>query len=82
MQTNVSSSHLTSLFRKQMGFSPGEYIRRVKLDESKTLIREGNLNFTQISTRLCYSSIHHFSRQFKDHYGLSPSEYSKSIRGE
>ncbi len=81
-ETNVSASHLTALFRKQMSFSPGDYIRRVKLEESKTLIREGKLNFTQISTRLCYSSIHHFSRQFKEYYGLSPSEYAKSIRGE
>ncbi len=80
-ETNVSASHLTALFRKQMGISPGDYIRRVKLEESKNLIREGQLNFTQISNSLCYSSIHHFSRQFKDHYGFSPSEYSKSIRG-
>lgn len=81
-ETNVSTSHLTALFRKQMGFSPGEYIRRVKLEESKNLIRTGHLNFTQIATNLCYSSIHHFSRQFKEQYGFSPSEYSKSIRGE
>ena len=81
-ETNVSASHLTALFRKQMGISPGDYIRRVKLEESKNMIREGRLNFTQIANNLCYSSIHHFSRQFKDHYGFSPSEYSKSLRGE
>lgn len=81
-EVGVSTSHLTALFHRQMGISPGEYIRRVKLEESKVLIREGRLNFSQIAAELNYSTIHHFSRQFKDNFGISPSEYSKSIRSE
>ena len=81
-ETNVSASHLTALFRRQMNFSPGEYIRKVKLEESKSLIRDGRLNFSQIATMLHYSSIHHFSRQFKENYGISPSEYAKSLKNE
>lgn len=81
-ETGVSASHLTALFRRQMGISPGEYIRRVKLEESKALIREGKMNFSKIAAALNYSTIHHFSRQFKDHFGVSPSEYAKSIRTE
>lgn len=75
----VSASHLTALFRRQMNISPGEYIRRVKLEESKDLIREGQMNFSQIAAKLNYSTIHHFSRQFKDNFGISPSEYAKSV---
>lgn len=81
-EVGVSTSHLTALFHRQMGISPGEYIRRVKLEESKVLIREGRLNFSQIAAELNYSTIHHFSRQFKDNFGISPSEYSKSIHSE
>lgn len=81
-EVGVSASHLTALFRRQMSISPGEYIRRVKLEESKALIREGQMNFTQIAAALNYSTIHHFSRQFKDHFGMSPSEYAKSIQVE
>ena len=80
--TGVSASHLTALFHRQMNISPGEYIRRVKLEESKMLIREGRLNFSQIAAALNYSTIHHFSRQFKDNFGISPSEYSKSLQTE
>ncbi len=80
--TGVSASHLTSLFHKQMKISPGEYIRRVKLEESKMLIREGRMNFSQIAAALNYSTIHHFSRQFKDNFGISPSEYAKSLKTE
>lgn len=81
-EVNVSASHLTALFHRQMSISPGEFIRRVKLEESKNLIREGKMNFTQIATALHYSTIHHFSRQFKDNFGISPSEYAKSIKTE
>ena len=80
--TGVSASHLTALFHRQMNISPGEYIRRVKLEESKALIREGKMNFSQIAAALNYSTIHHFSRQFKDNFGVSPSEYAKSIQSE
>lgn len=81
-EISVSASHLTSLFHRQMNISPGEYIRRVKLEESKFLIREGKMNFSQIAAKLNYSTIHHFSRQFKDNFGISPSEYAKSLKDE
>ena len=81
-ETGVSASHLTALFRRQMSISPGEYIRRVKLEESKSLIREGKMNFSQIASALQYSTIHHFSRQFKENFGISPSEYAKSLKNE
>ena len=77
---DVSTSYLTALFHKHLQISPGEYIRRIKLQESKQMIREGNLNFTEISATLQYSTIHHFSRQFKEKFGITPSEYAKSVR--
>ena len=76
----VSASYLTALFHKHLAFSPGEYIRRIKLGRSKQLIREGQLNFTEISEKLQYSTVHHFSRQFKQMFGMTPTEYAKSVR--
>jgi len=78
--TDVSPSYLTALFHKHLQISPGEYIRRIKLQESKQMIREGNLNFTEISEALQYSTVHHFSRQFKEKFGITPTEYAKSVR--
>lgn len=79
-QVDVSPSYLTVLFHKNLQISPGEYIRRIKLQESKQMIRENNLNFTQIAAALQYSTVHHFSRQFKDKFGITPTEYAKSVR--
>ena len=79
-QVDVSPSYLTALFHKNLQISPGEYIRRTKLQESKQMIRENNLNFTEIAAELLYSTVHHFSRQFKEKFGITPTEYAKSVR--
>lgn len=76
----ISPSYLAALFHKHLQISPGEYVRRIKLQESKQMIREGHLNFTEISATLQYSTVQHFSRQFKEKFGITPSEYAKSVR--
>ena len=77
---DVSPSYLTALFHKNLQISPGEYVRRMKLQESKQMIRENSMNFTEIAAVLQYSTVHHFSRQFKEKFGITPSEYAKSVR--
>ena len=77
---DISPSYLTALFHKNLQISPGEYIRRIKLQESKHMIREADMNITEIAAALQYSTVHHFSRQFKDKFGITPTEYAKSVR--
>ncbi len=77
---NISPSYLTALFQKHLQIAPGEYIRRIKLQQSKQMIREGELNFTEIAQTLQYSTVHHFSRQFKEKFGITPTEYARSVR--
>lgn len=77
---SVSPSRLSALFQERLGITPGEYIRRVKLEESKTLIKAGEGNFSEIASRLNYSTVQQFSRQFKAKFGVTPSEYAKSVR--
>ena len=43
-------------------------------------MREGSLNLTQISENVGFSSIHYFSRIFKDKEKCYPSEYIKTIK--
>ena len=76
----VSPSYLTALFHRHLQISPGEYIRRSKLQESKRMIWEESMNFTEIAAALHYSTVHHFSRQFKQCFGMTPSEYAHSAR--
>ena len=73
-------SQLQNLFRNKCGCGIIEYFSRMKITRAKELIREKNMNFTQIADYLGYNSIHYFSRQFKKITGMTPSEYSSSIQ--
>ncbi len=77
---HVSASHLNRIFNKNSGTSVMDYIMCAKLEKSKGLLRESSMNISQISYDLGFSSIHYFSRLFKQKYGITPREYSKSIK--
>ena len=76
----VGRSQLQKLFRDTKGCGVIEFFSMMKIDTAKQMIRDNQLNFTQIADRLGYSSIHYFSRQFKKITGMTPSEYSGSIK--
>lgn len=76
----ISPSYLSAIFRKKMNMTVVDYINNYRLEKSKDLIKTSSLNFTQISDKLGYNSVHYFSSQFKNKYGISPSEYAKSIK--
>lgn len=77
---NMGRTHLVTLFKKRKGMGVIEYFKSIKVEHAKTLIREGNFNFSEISDILGYSSVHNFSRHFKMSTGVSPSHYAKSIK--
>lgn len=76
----LSRNHLGVLFKRATGCSVMEYVRRLKIDRAKALIREEACNYTEIAERLGYSSIHYFSKDFKKWTGTAPSEYAKSLK--
>ena len=76
----IGRSQLQKLFRDQYQCGVIEFFSRMKIDFAKQLIRENDMNFTQISDFLGYSSIHYFSRQFKKLSGMTPTEYATSIK--
>jgi YesN/AraC family two-component response regulator len=55
------------------------YINELKLNKSKELIKSSTYTLSEISEILGFSSIHYFSKKFKLNFGVSPTEYSKSI---
>ncbi len=79
-ETGYSCTHLENVFKEKTGRSVMEYYKIIKLERAKDLIREGDYSFTQIASFLNYSSIHYFSKIFKKYIGMTPSEYSSSVK--
>lgn len=76
---NTSISGLHRLCKKQCGISPLSLFISLKIARAKQFISETDMNFSEISDALGFSSIHYFSKLFKSKTGMTPSEYAKSI---
>ncbi len=76
----VGQSYLQKAFKEVTNSGVMDYFRKMKINEAKKMIREGNNNFTQIAETLNYDSIHYFSRHFKKQTGMTPTEFSSSIK--
>jgi len=79
-QVHISVPYLYKLFQVHLGISPGKYIAKIRVEECKVLLRDGQLPMGQIAERMGFSSLQHFSRQFKSICGISPTQYLRSLR--
>lgn len=74
-----SKSYLSKLFHEQTGETIANFAIREKIKRAKQLIRDGNLNFAQISDRLAFDNPQYFSRVFKRVTGMTPTEFKLSL---
>lgn len=77
---HLGKTRLKDIFHARIGSGVMEYYKQLKFEEAKTLIREHKYNFTEIAAKLGYASIHYFSREFRKHAGMSPSEYARTAQ--
>ncbi|QHQ61533.1 helix-turn-helix domain-containing protein [Anaerocolumna sedimenticola] len=77
---HMSKTTLKTVFKSKSGTGVIEYYKLLKIEEAKKLMREEALNFTEISEKLGYSSVHYFSKHFKKSTGMTPTEYICSIK--
>lgn len=70
-------TYLSNIFSEVRGVTLQHYIIMHRIEKVKELLLYDDLNLTEISYRLQYSSVAHLSNQFKKITGLSPSFYRK-----
>lgn len=71
----ISASYAARLFKKHLNISASSYINGEKLRYSCELMKNTNMNITEISDYLGYCDVYYFSRLFKRKFGVSPSQY-------
>lgn len=76
---NYDYTYLSNIFSEVKGITIQQFIIMHKIEKVKELLLYDELNLTQISYKLHYSSVAHLSNQFKKVTGLSPSFY-KSLK--
>jgi AraC-like DNA-binding protein len=68
-------TYLSNLFSEVKGITIQQFIIIHKIEKVKELLFYDELNLTEISYKLHYSSVAHLSNQFKKVTGLTPSDY-------
>ncbi|HOJ09948.1 MAG TPA: AraC family transcriptional regulator [Clostridiales bacterium] len=80
-ELNITTQYLSQIFHEVSGITFTEYINSKKMKLACQLLNETNLNITDISEKLCYSSPQYFIRRFKKFYGVTPSSYRHNMKG-
>ena len=74
-----SSSYLTKVFNKVENITPSKYIRNYRMGIAKQLLNDKELTIQQIASHVGYNDPFHFSRSFKQTFGISPTDYKLTI---
>ena len=72
---NVSRVQLYRKVKAILGMSISDHINNIRLEKAATMLREGEMNISEIAYSLGFSSPNYFSTAFKNKFGISPKEY-------
>ncbi len=79
-QANLSPYHFLRVYKRAYGETPHEFLTRLRLERTKTLLARGSHNVTEACFEVGFSSVGSFSVLFAYRVGLSPSEYRRYAR--
>lgn len=78
-KVNVSAPYLQQIFKSNMGITPQHFIKEVRLERAKVLLETSFLRIKEIRLEIGVQDESHFIRDFKNKYGVTPSEYRKNF---
>ena len=72
----MSRVQLHRRMKEITGVSSSEFIRNIRLKQAARLIKEKQVNVSQVAYAVGFNSHAHFSTLFKKYYGMSPKDYA------
>jgi AraC-like DNA-binding protein/quercetin dioxygenase-like cupin family protein len=78
--SGVPEDTLARAFRRTLGCTPAEYLRRVREESAARALAEGDAPLGRVALDAGYYDQAHFSRAFKARFGVTPSAYRTLAR--
>ncbi len=72
--------HLAQSFRKYRQTTVGNYLREIRLEKSRQELIETKKTLSEISFNNGFSDQSHFSRLFKQKFGITPNQYRQNFK--
>lgn len=76
---NISSSYLSSLFKKETGQTLTDYIVARRMDLARNLLSRTKLQVQTVAQHCGILDVHYFSKLFKKATGMTPKEFRQSV---
>ncbi len=77
---NIHPVYLARKFKALKGMTVGEYIRKVRAEKGFTLLTSSSIKLTEIGLQSGYYDQSHFSRSFRQTFGLNPRQWRSSLQ--
>ncbi|MCF6175779.1 MAG: AraC family transcriptional regulator [Victivallaceae bacterium] len=74
-RAGYQKNYFIALFRQLFSITPHHYLQRRRIEYARGMLSDGNEKLESIAISLGYGSAFHFSKVFKQHTGISPSEF-------
>ncbi len=74
-RAGVSERHLNRLFQRDLGRTPGRYVRRARVEAAAQLLASSTLAIPRVATACGFRSAESLRQAFIAHYGIPPSQY-------
>lgn len=71
----TTPTSLARLFKRHMDMSILTYLHKIRIKESKKLLRKGGMSISEVSKAVGYENINNFYKYFKRFNDMTPSEY-------
>lgn len=78
----LSASRLSHLFKENTGESIVEALNRMRIKQAALLLAHTNRNANEAAHDVGFQNYNHFTRQFRKYIGVTPSEFSQSVRSK
>jgi len=75
---HLERSYFSTLFKREVGCSPQQYLIRCRLENAASLLADQKMRPGEVAMAVGYPDEFSFSRAFRKAYGISPSEYRKT----
>jgi AraC-like DNA-binding protein len=73
--SQISPSYLGNIFKKVTGKSTIEYLINIRINKAKSLLKDG-FSVSETSKLVGFNDIFYFSKAFRKHEGMSPSQFA------
>jgi AraC family transcriptional regulator len=79
-EADLHPVHFARVFRREFRCTPGEYVRRIRIEWACGHLSSGNRSLSEIAYLAGFADQSHFSRTFKRIKGLTPSAFRAAAR--